>query len=407
MSLAALIPVMFVLAVPPQKARSAPVSVDMVRELAGRGDMEAARKAAEQVVKLTPRDGEAWYVLGFVRAGLQDLSGAIEAYRSAARYNPRHADAWNNLGDLLRRTGQLQDARSALQQGRRADPKDPRLALNMALVQIQLRDFASALRALDDVEAVAGRSTLTDYLRARTYLENGQAAMAQPHVERFRLATPQNTEGFLDLARLLLARGEYRHAAELLQTLKPESHEAATHFTLGQAFYAMDQMEKAREVFVELAARQPASALYLTWSGHAHRALGATAEARAAYERAVRADGSSAEALTELANLELDAGNSADAEALSSRALTISPDDSRTLFIAGQVLFRLQRWPDAIRILGKIQPEEVEYAQAQYMLSRAFRQAGDTVKAEAALAEFKKVSASVASMETLGRKRVK
>lgn len=372
----------------------------MVRDLASRGDLEGARKAAEQVLQTTPDNAEAWYVLGYVRAGLKDFAGAIEAYRNTARINSRHTDAWNNLGDLLRRTGQLQEARDAIERGRRVNPKDPRLTLNMVLVRIQLRDFASALGALDDLEAVNGRSTLTDYLRARAHLENGQVTPALPYVERFRSGEPQDREAFLGLAKLLLSHDAAIEAANLLLGLKPETHDVSTRFTLGQAFYAIDQMEKAREVFADLATREPGNSMYLTWSGHVLRALGSIAEARSAYEKALRIDGSAAEPLTGLAGLELDAGNSDAAEVLVTRALALAPENPQTLFVAGQVNIRLQRWNNAIPLLGKIEPDAPEYSQAQYMLSRAFLQTGDTVKAQAAMAEFKK------SSETAKRKRI-
>ena len=370
------------------------VSVNTVRELAGRGDLEGARKVAEQLVQATPGNGEAWYLLGYVRAGLKDFAGAIEAYRSATRTNSGHSDAWNNLGDLLRRTGQVEEARDAIERGRRVNPKDPRLALNMALVQTQLRDFKKALAALDDLEALSGRSTLTDYLRARAYLEDGQVTPALPYLERFRSGEPQDPEAFLGLAKLLMSHDAAIQAADLLLGLKPEKHDTSTRFTLGQAFYAMDQMEKARDVFVELAAREPGKAPYLTWSGHAHRALGSIAQARSAYDKALQIDSSAVDALTGLAGLEVDAGNSDMAEVQVSRALALAPENPQTLFVAGQVNIRLQRWNTAIELLNKIKADAPEYAQAQYMLSRAFVQTGDNVRAEAAMAEFKKSSES-------------
>ena len=223
---------------------------------------------------------------------------------------------------------------------------------------------------------------------------------AQPYLDRFRSGEPQDPEAFLGLAKLLMSHDAYIQAAELLLGLKAEKHDVSTRFTLGQAFYAIDQMEKAREVFVELAAREPGRALYLTWSGHALRALGSTAEARSAYEKALRIDGSAVEPLTGLAGLELDAGNTDEAEVLVLRALALAPENPQTVFVAGQVNVRLQRWSSAIQLLGKIKPDAPEYAQAQYMLSRAFLQTGDTVNAEAAMAEFKKFS------ETPKRKRI-
>jgi predicted Zn-dependent protease len=275
------------------------------------------------------------------------------------------------------------------------DPKHPRLALNIALVEIQLKDFNSALRALDVVEASAGASTVTHYLRARAYLESGDVTAAQPSVDRFRAAEPQDPEAFLGLARLLISSEAYREAAELLLGLTPERQNLATRFSLGQAFYALDQMERAREVFEGLSASNPDNPLYWTWCGHARRALGSVAEARLAYQKAIAGAGvSAAEALTELSSLELDAGNTEEAEALSARALAETPDDSRTRFVAGQVYIRQQRWADAVRLLEEIAPQALEYAQAQYMLSRAFLQSGQQARAEAALAEFQRTAAS-------------
>jgi predicted Zn-dependent protease len=166
----------------------------------------------------------------------------------------------------------------------------------------------------------------------------------------------------------------------------------------------MDQMEKARDVFRHLTELRPGVALYETWKGHAERALGAVDNARSAYEEAIRLDSSFAEPLTELANLNLDSGSPDRAETLVSRALTLSPEDPRTQFVAGLVWSRLQRWNDVVRILQTIKPDELEYPQSQYLLSRAYRQLGDAAGADAALERFRK-SNSPGAVSTAGRKR--
>jgi predicted Zn-dependent protease len=164
-------------------------------------------------------------------------------------------------------------------------------------------------------------------------------------------------------------------------------------------------MEKSRETFQRLTERYPGNAVYLTWKGHAERALGSAAAARAAYERAIVLDSALAEPLTELAELELEAGRSDEARALASRALALAPGDARTRFVSGLVWMRLQRWNEAAAVLQEIGSGELEYPQAQYLLSRAWRQLGITAKADAALDEFRRVSGGETAAP--GRRRVR
>ncbi|MFZ5669459.1 MAG: tetratricopeptide repeat protein [Pseudomonadota bacterium] len=79
------------------------------------GKWKEAERAFGHVTQVAPRAPEAWFMLGYARAGGGDLKGARKAYEKAAKLKPDDIDTRRELGITLARLGETERARAELE----------------------------------------------------------------------------------------------------------------------------------------------------------------------------------------------------------------------------------------------------------------------------------------------------
>jgi tetratricopeptide (TPR) repeat protein len=357
-------------------------------------------------VLLAFQTADDWYAAGVRQAAAGKTSEAVEAYRRAVELNPAHADAWNNLGDLLRRIGNRPAALDAVRHALSANPDHPRAALNAAMLQLELKNPTAALAFLTIARKAMGDLPALDYLAARAHLESDDYVSAQPYLTRFRRAAGSSLAASLELATLLVEHKQAAAAAELLLAVPDDKRDAEMQLRLGQAWYALDRLEAARNTFTKFVESAPDDFRGHLWRGYAERGLGDSEAAEAEWQKALALKADVPDALVALADLELDRGRTSDALAYAERALKLRPDVPAALLVNGLALFRLGRASDAAAVLARIPANSGEYARSLYPLSRAYRQFGQIEKADAALREFQALDADENKIDaTPGRKR--
>lgn len=95
------------------------------RVLLTAGRAAEAARIAEDLVAAMPRNADALYLRGIVRAGLDDPRGAERDLRAALAAAPSHTAAMSDLAVLLTRRGETAEARALLERVLALDPADP------------------------------------------------------------------------------------------------------------------------------------------------------------------------------------------------------------------------------------------------------------------------------------------
>jgi len=348
---------------------------------------------------------EQWYETGVRLAAAGQTGEAIQAYRKAVSADSRHADAWNNLGDLLRRTGDRAGALDAVNRALAANPDHPKANLNAALVRIELKRFRDALPLIERARKGLGDQPVFDYLFARTHLELNDYESAESYLNRFRQSASSSATATIELATLLLDQKQYARAAEMLLAVPPEKRNDEIVLQLGQTWYALDQMEKARDAFVDFIRRAPSDFRGHLWTAYADRGLGDPESAYQELQQALMLNPQSSEALVAQATLELERNRPAESIALCDRALKLNAEDTAALLARGLALLRSDNPTDAAATLAKIPRSAVEYSRALYLLARAYRQSRQIERADATLREFRALEAASEQSTTPARKK--
>jgi spermidine synthase len=113
--------------------------------------------------------------------------------------------------------------------------------------------------------------------------------------------------------------------------------DAENAYLLGFAFATVGQMNEAITYMEQSTKMAPDRPLYFVGLGNQYRAAGRTADARAAYERALELDINNVEALLSLGEMRLDEGQLTWTRVLAERALLLAPQDARAHDLLGKL----------------------------------------------------------------------
>lgn len=114
------------------------------------GDLQAALKAYDSVLKKKPLHADALWLKGSVFVGLGDGPSAVAWLTKAAKRRPTDAAITNDLGMAYESCGDIAAAREAFQKAQALDPKEPSVCVNIA--RYALTDGQADV-ALDEADA--------------------------------------------------------------------------------------------------------------------------------------------------------------------------------------------------------------------------------------------------------------
>lgn len=290
-----------------------------VQQLAGRGELQAARLLLEELIVSQPSNALYHNDLGVVCHQLGDLPAAQRHYESAHRLQPAAATFTRNLADLY--FSELQRV-------------DEAIHLYLDLLKQQPRDVETLLNLGHICRAVGRDGEATTFYRRTLEIEpwNSEArqALATPsaaHSPQTVFNTPPKTGDELQAeARQLSQQGQPAQARELLeQAITQNPRSAVAHNDLGvvayqlgdlvaaQAAYeqavrldpgnsnfrknladlyfvAVDRPDDAIQIYLELFRQNPRDVDILSALGQICQAVGRPDEARTFYQRALEVE---------------------------------------------------------------------------------------------------------------------
>ena len=189
-------------------------------DAAARAELDAAQAAFKQAMTLRANYVEASHNLGILHEAKGDFAAAHVAYSTALSWRPQDVDSLTNLGNLLRKQGQCEAALPVL---KKADAlgASANSALNLALVKLDLADYAGAMqdaqRALklnpNMLDALASFATAA---RLGNDLTNALPALRQVAELSLAERLPGASDALLELAIAENAAGDYIKARALL-----------------------------------------------------------------------------------------------------------------------------------------------------------------------------------------------
>ncbi|MFC3226890.1 tetratricopeptide repeat protein [Marinibaculum pumilum] len=299
-----------------------------------RGRLEEAGEVYRRVLELEPRNFEAMVGIGDLLLARGQPGDALMAYGNAQKQHPQgSARLFVNKGGALAAVQEVEAAVGSFRRAHALEPDNPDILCNLGSVLVEAGEPAAAIAVFRDVQELRPDAPQSHFGMALAIQAMSDAAWreAAPGSDRIEAAIaayraaldcdPAFAQAAVNLAQLLLARGE--------------------------AEAALDLVERA-----EL--QVPRDLPLLMTKAQVHDALGSRGLAVVALENAVLAHPDSLDARAALAQAALSAGKRNRSMAASMEVLARDPEHRAAKFCLGLGLIEDGKFGKARELLGQI-----------------------------------------------------
>ncbi|MEO0437620.1 MAG: XrtA/PEP-CTERM system TPR-repeat protein PrsT [Pseudomonadota bacterium] len=221
---------------------------------------ERAKSVLQALTKRSPRNAEAWNLLGELAVVEKDFSNAETYLRQAVEKNPVRFSYQVRLAELLVRQDKKVEAETKLVRLRRVAPRSRVVNLLSGQLSYGNGNYSDAVDFLNQVLAIEPRDVIALRLIAASYFQLDQLVAARRSFEQLTGLLPDDSDLKLELAKLLLQLGELGAAEKEVKAalaLSPENR-------LAQELYANVMARQGRhresaQAYASLAIANPQS----------------------------------------------------------------------------------------------------------------------------------------------------
>lgn len=380
------------------------------------GNFPKARVALRNVLKIDPKDAEAYYFFAEVEEKEKNWKNAFSNYQRVVELVPDHERALMKLAKfylearatdkvlemtekvLAKTPGHVeaQTLNIAVQalKGDRAgallaaeglgsrNPTDPDAATLLAtlyLAQNRLADVEPVMQRA--VEANPGNLQLLDsFASALIRLEKHDRA--EEVLKRIIEAEPKVLDRRLRLAGFYDERREYEKAEAILrEVIGLDSENEQRYLALAKFQYARKGMSEGEAALVGARKSLPKSSAIRFALGELYQLNKQPEKARTVYEEArdeFRGKPAALEAMVKLAAIDWMTGKQEEAEKQLAEVLKENPSASDALFLRGKIALQRGNGKDAIQDLRSVVKDQPDSAEVHALLGRAYLMTSET-----------------------------
>ena len=263
-----------------------------------------------EYVEHQPLDFQGYYTAGLAYKGLQQWEPSIELLQRAAKLSPSSYEVHYDLGSVLAVTGQTERAIHELRAAEKIRPSEP--GVHDQLAQLLVKSGQKELAKKEHSESIALASRGDAHAKAGDF--NAQANQ-------------------------LLAAGNARAAAAAYrEALRADPNNPQLHYNLSLALDKLGDQSTERHELERATQLNPGFAVAHNQLGILEMQRGQTGEAEAAFKKAIASDPQYAEAQNNLGVLYNREGKDADAATLYRQAIANDPKYTKAYVNLGLLL---------------------------------------------------------------------
>ena len=233
---------------------------DLARAYHDQGKYSLELEQLQVLHKVNPADGKISEDMAVAHGGLgrecygkKDIDCSIREYEASIAADPKWIPGYLSLGYLYLLKGDLDQAKDIVVKGMAVDPAHPdaRLLNRLALTYQKQRDFAAALKYID--QAIAADPQSSDYKLNKSFilLQQGDMDKGITLLRELAVAKPQNRVILFNLAQMYRVNGDPAKAIDYLEQIKRlpdpsgmEEFEVSWEFSMDYGLLGDSEKEK-------------------------------------------------------------------------------------------------------------------------------------------------------------------
>ncbi len=220
-------------------------------DLAASGKQAQAIQLLQQIVRSDPDNPDAHLLLGSLLMEQGDKAESIEQLTAGVRLRPGSEEAQNALGEAYKKFGDTAAAQTAFEKAVALKPDDGIAQSNLGQVLFEQGNIAEAEKHLDRAISLLNSSddaADAHYLRAKTYLAQGEAQQAIKQLEQAVAIRANFAEAWSDLGQARKSLLDDAGALAAYQrAVASNPQDAVAQYRLGAEYLRQDKPHPALE----------------------------------------------------------------------------------------------------------------------------------------------------------------
>jgi putative PEP-CTERM system TPR-repeat lipoprotein len=360
----------------------------LVEAFVASGDLKSARSTLDALTQHAPDAPLVHLLAARLAMAEQNYSVAVTEAQRVVAAAPKHPMAKLVLGAALLANGNLHQAEAQLSELVAQSPENIEARKLLADTNLRLQRPDVAMQVLAPTQQSASADPQVESLLAWANLQRGEEGVAIELLKRSAAAQPGNEGLKLDLALAYLTAGRHQEAIELLDSLVARPGNARREQLLIAAI-AAGRSPQAAQVEVEKileANAKDTGVLNVAASFYARiRNFG---RARELLRAAVAIDPSNTGSLSNLARLEVAAGDDAAARTALESLLEVDPKNQNALISMAQIALRRNDAKSAAVALEAARRADEKAIEPRLLLATQYLRERKTAQADEILREL-------------------
>ena len=304
------------------------------------------------LLKKRPDLAQAQVVLARAYQSLGRLEDAAAVFREQIKISPQSSQPYLLLGLILRQQNKIDEARKAFENAQRLAPENLLAFSQLVDLDIQSRDFATALQRVHAQLQKTPQSPAAHFLEGKVYAAQSQWDRAE---------------------------------AALLKTLELDPNSSSAYDLLTSTYVAANKLPQAITQLNSLLSKSPENARALMLSALIYEKMNEFAKARDAYEKLLSAKPDFPPVLNNLAYLYAERLDELDkAHDLAQKARALQPGDAAIADTLGWILYKRGDYKQALALLQESAQNLPNNPEIQFHLGMANYMMGQTEEARTA-----------------------
>ncbi len=297
-----------------------------------------------------------------------------------------------SLGALLASEGQYKEAQLDLERADTLQPGTFEIIYNLGQVLLREGKNAEAQLTLARALDLNPESIDTMYFLAKAYSNESRPLDALDLLVRAHRLAPDNPDVIFLMAQISMSQDYYEDAIPLLEEgLKIAPRRADFLAALGESYFMAGKVDRAIEEFKKLQSIDNSARSY-SFLGLSYRDLGRFDEAKQYFESGLKLDPHNSSCLFNLGFIAQREGDSQRAETLLKASLKSNPDFADALLELASLQIASKRYSEADELLQRYVRVSRQPATGYYKLAMVERTLHDTAAADRDLDMFKALS---------------
>lgn len=214
------------------------------------GNLQGCKSVCDAILRRTPHEPEALFMLGFIAAQERDFETTIDLLQRSIELDPSEAHYFNVLGVACKELGHFDEAKRHFQNAIRLAPSDDSIHNNLGCVHKEQGNFKEARLCFENALRLAPSDLDASNNLGVVLMALEQSRLAIPHFQKVLKTRPDDPVVWRNLAISVMRDGRFEESERCFRnSLQLDPNSAQTYYYYGLLLSRQRRLTEAVDQF--------------------------------------------------------------------------------------------------------------------------------------------------------------